>query len=221
MTTIKRPATAEMSRMKAIMLERHLKGRDIRDAKVLAAMEATPRELFVDSSHQDMAYDDCPLPLGCGQTISQPYIVALMAQTLQIPQGAAVLEIGAGSGYQAAVLSRLAGWVYTVEIIEELALQAEKRLRDIGCGNVTVIHADGSRGWPGRAPYSRIIAAAAPSRVPPALEEQLEEGGRIVIPVGGLEMQDLLLGIKAGGRVNYETVTSVRFVPMTGDAHKP
>ncbi|MDH5756176.1 MAG: protein-L-isoaspartate O-methyltransferase [Nitrospinota bacterium] len=205
---------------KRIMIEKNLKGRDIVDPRVLAAMESVPREKFIPLEDMDVAYSDFPLSIGHGQTISQPYIVALMAQSLQIGPQDTVLEIGAGCGYQAAVLSCLASKVYTLEIIEVLAKRAEATLRNLGYDNVHVIHADGTHGWPKGAPYDRVIAAATAKKIPRALEDQLGEGGRIIIPLGQAMIQDLVVGVKREGKVDYTSVTAVRFVPMTGDALK-
>ena len=210
----------DLYRAKRNMMERNLRGRDILDPRVLNAMETVPRESFVPPEDSAMAYDDCPLSIGYGQTISQPYIVALMAQKLDIQPEEKVLEIGAGCGYQAAVLSCLAAKVYTVEIIDELACAAQSKLMELGYGNVVVIHADGTHGWEAQAPYQKIIAAATARKTPQALEDQLAEGGRIIIPVGADVVQNLVLGEKNNGVVEYETVTLVRFVPMTGDARK-
>ncbi|MDH5509373.1 MAG: protein-L-isoaspartate O-methyltransferase [Nitrospinota bacterium] len=210
--------TEDLYRAKRNMIEWNLKGRDIRDPRVLHAMETVPRERFIPPEDAGVAYDDYPLSIGHGQTISQPYIVALMAQKLAIGPEEKVLEIGAGCGYQAAVLSHLAAKVYTVEIIEDLATAAQIKLRELGYDNVEVIHADGTHGWAAQAPYQKIITAATARIIPKALEDQLEEGGRIIAPVGVEMIQNLVLGEKRMGVVEYETVTLVRFVPMTGDA---
>lgn len=207
-----------LAEAKRVMVERHLAGRDITDPVVLRAMESVPREEFIPESSRRYAYDDNPLPIGHGQTISQPYIVALMIQELGVGPSDRVLEVGGGSGYQAAVLSLLADHVYSVEIIPELAGQAAERLSRLGYNNVTVVTGDGRQGWPEAAPYDRIIGAAATDHVPEPLEEQLREGGRLILPVGGEYFQDLLLGEKKGGRMLYSSVTTVRFVPMTGGA---
>lgn len=210
----------DLRRAKRVMIERHLKGRDISDPAVLRAMEEVPREEFVHKADRELAYADNPLPIGCGQTISQPYIVALMAQKLRLKKTDRVLEVGCGSGYQAAALSRLCAQVYTTEIVEGLAVEAAGRLARLGYANVAVRHCDGSLGWPEEAPFDKIIAAATARRTPKALEEQLAEGGLIILPVGAAFVQDLMLGEKRGGRIVYEAVTSVRFVPMTGAAEE-
>ena len=202
------------------MIERHLMGRDITDPQVIRAMEDVPREEFVEPSLRDFAYDDNPLPIGHGQTISQPYIVALMIQELRPKAGDKALEIGAGSGYQAAVLSRVVKHVYTIEIIKELADSAAARLERLGYDNVSVLCADGYEGWIDEAPFDKIIGAAAVGEIPSPLEAQLKEEGRIIIPVGYSFAQELMLGVKRGGEVHYRPVTAVRFVPMTGKAEE-
>lgn len=210
--------SVDLKGAKRAMMDYHLKGRDITDPATLAAMEAVPREKFVTPSMAEHAYEDAPLSIGHGQTISQPYIVALMVQELRVGKADTVLEVGGGSGYQAAVLSRLAKHVYTTEIIRELADESAERLARLGYGNVTVRHCDGSLGWAEHAPFDRIIAAATARKVPQALEDQLADGGRIILPLGDRFFQDLVLGVKRGGVVKYRTVTAVRFVPMTGAA---
>lgn len=206
----------DLRNAKRMMIEAHLKGRGITNADVLAAMESVPREKFVDKAYMSQAYDDNPLPIGSGQTISQPYIVALMTQALTIKKTDKVLEIGSGSGYQAAVLSELAGEVYTIEIHDTLATEAAERLKRLGYSNVAVKCADGYSGWPEHAPFDKIILTAAPGHVPAPLEAQLAEGGRIILPVGGGFIQDLVIGVKKSGVVTYKDITAVRFVPMTG-----
>jgi len=202
------------------MVERHLKGRDITDADVLKAMGSVPREKFISPALIEFAYDDNPLSIGAGQTISQPYIVALMLQKLRLTKKDKVLEVGAGSGYQAAALSLLSGHVYTTEIIKELADESAERLKRIGYPNVTVKHADGSLGLAEYAPFDKIIAAASTRKTPKSLEDQLIEGGIMILPIGGPNYQDLMLGVKSSGQVEYHFVTSVRFVPMTGTAQE-
>jgi len=208
---------SDISAAKRLMMELHLKGRGITNMDVLAAMEAVPREEFVDKAFRSQAYDDNPLPIGAGQTISQPYIVALMTQTLVPKKTDKVLEIGTGSGYQAAVLAKIAGHVYTIEIKETLAKEAAERLKRLGYENITAKHGDGYAGWKEFAPFDKIILTAAAPVIPKPLEEQLAEGGRIILPVGGGFAQDLIIGTKKNGVVSYKVVTAVRFVPMTGD----
>ena len=206
----------DIAKAKQVMIEIHLKGRGIINSAVLSAMESVPREEFVDSSSAGHAYDDNPLPIGHSQTISQPYIVALMTQELNPKETDKVLEVGSGSGYQAAVLSKIVIQVYTIEIVKPLADEATERLKNFGYDNVTVRHGDGYAGWKEHAPFDKIIVTAAAGRVPKPLEEQLAEGGRIIMPVGGRYAQDLLLGEKRKGAVSYRIVAGVRFVPMTG-----
>lgn len=194
-------------------------GRDITNRQVLEAMREVPRHEFVPPANREDAYGDHPLPIGYGQTISQPYIVALMTQVLDPQPADRVLEIGTGSGYQAAVLSRLVRHVYTIEIIAPLARRAEADLRRLSFTNVTVRAGDGYQGWPEEAPFDAIIVTCAPTAVPPALVEQLKDGGRLIIPVGDIETgQELILLRKRGSRIERQHVLPVRFVPMTGGA---
>ncbi len=187
--------------------------------RVLDVMATVPRHRFVPDAEAFSAYQNQPLPIGHGQTISQPYIVALMTELLALEPRHKVLEIGTGSGYQAAVLSRLAGKVCSVEIVAALAGAAAQRLHAQGCDNVEVKAGDGSLGWPEHAPYDAIIVTAAAEQVPPALPQQLKPGGRMVIPVGGwLDMQQLLLITKqADGSLQQRNIEPVRFVPLTGE----
>jgi protein-L-isoaspartate(D-aspartate) O-methyltransferase len=192
-------------------------GHDITDEAVLAALERTPREEFVLTEDRHLAYGDHPLPIGYGQTISQPYIVALMTQWLALKPEYRVLEVGCGSGYQTAILSSLVAEVYSIEIIEALAQKAEERLRRLGYANAHVRHGDGYFGWKEHAPYQAIIVTAAAGHTPPALLEQLDEGGRLVIPVGPAgSYQTLWLHEKRGGAIHSQHITSVVFVPLTG-----
>ena len=184
------------------------------DAPVLEAMRAVPRHEFVPAEVSGQAYADRSLPIGLGQTVSQPYIVALMTHLLEVKPGDRVLEIGTGSGYQAAVLARLAGEVYSVEIVEELARRAAQTLERLGYTNITARIGDGYQGWAEHAPYDGIVVTAAPDQVPPALVAQLKPGGRLVIPVGGL-FQDLMVIAKAAdGTTTSTTIVPVRFVPL-------
>jgi protein-L-isoaspartate(D-aspartate) O-methyltransferase len=200
---------------RARMIADQIAGRGIRDPAVLEAMRAVPRHLFVPAGRIDDAYDDTPLPIGHGQTISQPYIVALMTELARPRPGDRALEIGTGCGYQAAVLSRLVRHVFTIEIVEPLARAAHERLAALGYANVTGRVGDGYQGWPGEAPFDIILATAAPEEVPRALVDQLRAGGRMVIPVGGPMNQDLeLIEKDEGGRVRTRVVAPVRFVPM-------
>jgi protein-L-isoaspartate(D-aspartate) O-methyltransferase len=189
-------------------------GRDIKNRRVLDAMAAVPRHEFVPKAVWKSAYWDEPLPIGYGQTISQPFIVAFMTEQLDPKPTDKVLEIGTGSGYQAAVLSRLVAEVYTIEIIEPLAKRAEADLKRLGYNNVKVITGDGYQGWPDHAPFDAIIVTCAPEHIPQPLVEQLRDGGRMIIPVGAPENQQLYLLQKRGAKVEQQAVLPVRFVPM-------
>ncbi|MBN1154654.1 protein-L-isoaspartate(D-aspartate) O-methyltransferase [candidate division KSB1 bacterium] len=199
------------------MVQTQLAARGISNDRVLSVMKKVPRHLFVPQELIPHAYEDYPLPIGENQTISQPYIVALMTELLDLGGDEKVLEIGTGSGYQAAVLSELAGEVYSIEIIHTLAEQAKSTLDSLGYENVYVITGDGYAGLPGKAPFDCIIVTAAPRDVPKPLLDQLKNGGRMVIPVGEIE-QDLLLIEKSADEVITQAVIPVRFVPMTGKA---
>ena len=203
------------------MVERDLKGRDIHDPKVLEVMGRVPRHLFVDKSLQGQAYEDYPLSIGEGQTISQPYIVALMTQILKIRPGEKVLEIGTGSGYQAAVLAEFTDLVYTIEIHANLAKMAAHRLKQLGYDKVHVKYGDGYSGWEEVAPFDAIMVTCAANHIPPLLIKQLQEGGRLVIPLGGTAyFQTLTLLTKKQGKTDIQHLGSVAFVPMTGEAQK-
>jgi protein-L-isoaspartate(D-aspartate) O-methyltransferase len=199
-----------------------IRARGVTDVGVLAALEAVPRHLFVPAGERGKAYADHPLPIGGGQTISQPYMVALMTSLLDLRPGARVLEIGTGSGYQAAILSRVAGEVYTIEILPPLAERARRILADLGCRNVHLRTGDGFQGWPEAAPFDGIIVTAAPPSVPDPLLQQLKVGGRLVIPVGDRDaIQNLqVLTKRADGGFDRSSVMPVRFVPMTGEAQR-
>jgi protein-L-isoaspartate(D-aspartate) O-methyltransferase len=199
----------------AAMIERQLRGHGISDPRVLRSMGSVPREKFVPKELRNSAYDDRPLPIGYGQTISQPFIVAFMTEQLQPKKSQRVLEIGTGSGYQAAVLSDLVAEVYTIEIVRPLAQRAEAVLRELSYKNVHVKAGDGYKGWPEHAPFDAIIVTAAPDHVPPPLVEQLKEGGRMVIPVGKSGWQKLYLLEKQGGQIQQTAVLPVKFVPLT------
>jgi protein-L-isoaspartate(D-aspartate) O-methyltransferase len=196
--------------------------REIRDPRVLDAMEAVPREAFVPPQLAQRAYDDGALPIGEGQTISQPYVVALMTEAVGVKPGDRVLEIGTGSGYQAAVLSGLAREVYSIEIRKGLADRAAARLKGLGYGNVRVRYADGYFGWAEHAPFDVIVITAAPNHIPPPLIRQLKEGGRLILPLGStVFFQNLtLVTKKKGGELAVEQLGAVAFVPMTGEAQK-
>jgi protein-L-isoaspartate(D-aspartate) O-methyltransferase len=200
-------------------LIQRLREEGIRDERVLEAMRNVPRHLFVDEALATRAYEDTALPIGQGQTISQPYIVALMTQAL-LAGGRLkkVLEVGTGSGYQTAILAQLVDTVYSVERIEPLMKLARKRLREIGCRNVQIKLSDGSWGWKDHAPYDGIIVTAAPAEVPLALIEQLAPGGRLIIPVGGPAMQELLLVQHTDKGLSQERLELVNFVPLVRDS---
>lgn len=202
------------------MVEAHLRGRDITDAKVLEVMGRIARQRFVPEDLAGQAYADRPLPIGHRQTISQPYIVALMTQLARPKAGSRALDIGTGSGYQAAVLAEICKEVYSIEIVEPLAEEARKRLAGLGYENVTVRAGDGYRGWPKKAPFDVIIVAAAPDHVPQPLVDQLAPGGRMVLPVGDYYQELILLEKQADGTVRRKSVIPVRFVPMTGEAEE-
>ncbi len=197
------------------MVQRQLQWRGITDERVLAALGTVPREAFVPERLARSAYADEPLPIGHGQTISQPYVVAWMAEALDVGPRACVLEVGAGSGYAAAVLSLLAERVIAVERLGALAAAARERLASLGYDNVEVHHGDGTRGWPAAAPYDAILVSAAAAQIPPALGDQLAIGGRLVIPVGGGADQELLRLVKTeSGRLEERRLGGVRFVPV-------
>ena len=192
-------------------------GRGITNARVLAAMGKVPRHEFVPERLRAQAYDDHPLPIGYGQTISQPFIVAFMTEQLDPKPTDRILEIGTGSGYQAAVLAGLVAKVYTIEIVEELATRAAADLKRLGYTNVQVRAGDGYKGWPEAAPFDAIMVTCAPERVPQPLVEQLKDGGRVIIPVGPRWNQELVLLRKRGGKLERRAVLPVSFVPMTGE----
>jgi protein-L-isoaspartate(D-aspartate) O-methyltransferase len=191
-------------------------GRGITNERVLAVMGRVPRHEFVPADYRALAYDDHPLPIGHGQTISQPFIVAFMTEKLEPKSSDKVLEIGTGSGYQAAVLAELVSKVYTLEIVEPLAHRAEADLKRLGYTNVMVRAGDGYQGWPDAAPFDAVIVTCAPNHVPQPLVDQLKEGGRMIIPVDSAGDQELYVLRKKGGKVEKQAVLPVRFVPMTG-----
>jgi protein-L-isoaspartate(D-aspartate) O-methyltransferase len=199
------------------MVAEQLRPRGIRDERVLRVISEVPRHQFIPTALRGTAYDDNPVPIGEGQTISQPFIVAYMLETLQIQPNNVVLEIGTGTGYQAALLGELARQVYTVERVFALHFTAKENLEQLGYSNIEVIHGDGTRGLPERAPFDRIIVAAAAPDVPTSLFEQLVEGGRMVIPVGSPEMQELLLVRKQDGLPVTQQLEGCRFVPLLGE----
>jgi protein-L-isoaspartate(D-aspartate) O-methyltransferase len=207
---------AELFAQRKTMVEEQLAapGRDIRNGRVLDAMAAVPRHEFVPKALWKFAYSDDPLPIGYGQTISQPFIVAFMTEQLDPKPTDRVLEIGTGSGYQAAVLSRLVAEVYTIEIVEPLAKRAEADLKRLGYNNVKVLAGDGYQGWPEHAPFDAIIVTCAPDHIPQPLVGQLRDGGRMIIPVGPSDNQQLYLLQKLGTKVEQQAILPVRFVPM-------
>ena len=202
------------------MVETQIVARGVRDPRVLAAMREIPRHLFVQPSVRSSAYEDHPLPIAANQTISQPYIVALMTELLEVKPTDRVLEIGTGSGYQSAVLSKLAREVYTIEIVPELARSSAETLAKLGYKNVFVREGDGYRGWPEHAPFDAIIVTAAPEHVPQPLLDQLAPGGRLVIPVGSFFQELKVLTRDKSGRITEKNILPVRFVPMTGEIEK-
>ncbi len=199
------------------MVETHLRRRGITDEAVLAAVERVPRERFVPIAHHHDAYGDYPLPIGCEQTISQPYVVALMLQELQIQPHHRVLDVGAGSGYQTAILARLAAHVFAVERISELTDRAADTLASLEIDNVTLTTSDGSLGWAEHAPFDRIISGAASPNVPQPWIDQLRDEGRIIAPVGASDVQTLELVTKEGGKVRRRRLSGVRFVKLIGE----
>ncbi len=190
----------------------------VRDTRVLAAMASIPRERFIDESFQKLAYDDRALPINMGQTISQPLMVAIMTQALQLRGGERVLEVGTGSGYQTAILARLAGHVYSVERYQQLAWQAATHLIQLGIENVSLFVGDGSLGWPDAAPYDRILVTAAAPEVPAQLLAQLAPEGRLVIPVGSHERQDLQVILRGPEGTHVQSLGTCVFVPLIGEA---
>jgi len=212
--------TVEFAHKLRLIME--LRRAGIADARTLGAFEKIPRELFVPDEFQDQAYEDVALPIGCGQTISQPYIVALMTEMLEIGERDKVLEIGTGSGYQAAILSRLCRRVFTIERHRALVREAEERFRTVGLGNIISLFADGGKGWPEQAPFDRIIVTAASPQIPATLFDQLAPGGIMVLPVGD-EYHDQRLVRLRRGESDYETeeLAWVRFVPMLAGLPRP
>jgi len=207
----------KFTQLRQAMVDRQLRGRGIVDERVLEAMSTISRHLFVPPAEQMDAYADCPLPIGYQQTISQPYIVALMTQLLHLKGHETVLEIGTGSGYQAAILAHLAHKVFTIERIGELAEQAAQRLRDLGYVNVTVVESDGTIGMPDQAPFDGILVTAAGPSVPPPLLDQLAPNGRLVIPVGARTGQMLEVWHNREGDMDRQAIAPVAFVPLVGE----
>ncbi len=209
----------DFERARRRMVDMQIEGRGVRDEAVLAAMREVPRERFVRTGTEELAYEDCPLAIGEGQTISQPFIVALMIEAATVRTGARVLEVGAGSGYASALLSRIAAEVYAIERIASLAHEAQQRFDALGYSNIHLIVGDGSRGWPEHAPFDAILVAASAPEVPPALLEQLAIGGRLVLPVGSGWGGQRLCRVVRNGMHDYEhsDLGGVAFVPLIGE----
>ena len=213
-----RTSVADFATERERMVKEQIVMRGVMEESVLGAMRKVPREEFVPEEFRAASYDDRPLPIGYDQTISQPFIVAFMTEQLRPQAGDRVLEIGTGSGYQAAILAELVAEVYSIEIIEPLAKMAEATLQRLGYKNVHVKAGDGYKGWPEHAPFDCVIVTCAPEHVPKPLVEQLKEGGRMIVPVGPVGEQDLYLLEKEKGELRQRAVSPVRFVPMTGEA---
>jgi len=209
------PPDFSAARQRMVQEQLSAPGRDIKNRLVLEAMATVPRHEFVPETLRKFAYWDEPLPIGYGQTISQPFVVAFMTEQLNPKPTDRILEVGTGSGYQAAILSRLVAEVYTIEIIEPLAKRAEADLRRLGFLNVKVLAGDGYKGWPEHAPFDSVIVTCAPEHIPQALIDQLKDGGRMIIPVGSPGDQQLYLLRKHGDKIDQQAVLPVRFVPMT------
>lgn len=206
----------DYKRLRENMIESHIKSRAIADEGILKAMEKIPRHLFVSEGQRSYAYEDFPLPIGEEQTISQPYMVALMTEALQLKGNEKVLEVGTGSGYQSAILSKLSKEVYTTEKIESLALKAERLFEELGYENIKVKVCDGTQGWAEHSPYDGIIVTAGAPQIPEPLIEQLAKNGRIVIPVGESFSQDLVVGEKIKGKLIKKIICGCVFVPLIG-----
>jgi protein-L-isoaspartate(D-aspartate) O-methyltransferase len=216
------PAFGEQQKQRAEMVRWQIEARDVRDPNVLKAMRSVPRHAFVPTEQRARAYADQPLPIGHGQTISQPYVVAFMTEALRLRRDSVVLEIGTGSGYQAAVAAEIAKEVCTIEIVEPLARSASQLLEELGYANVHVKAGDGYYGWPEKGPFDAIIGTAAAQRIPPSLIQQLKNGGRMILPVvSDLGFQYLILVTKdERGEIHQEKVMPVLFVPMTGEIQR-
>lgn len=203
------------------MVATQIIARGITDEEVIKAMKKVERHLFVPSNYAHRAYDDGPLPIGYGQTISQPYIVAYMTEILKLDSTDRVLEIGTGSGYQAAILAEICKTVYTIEVVPQLGSRSKNLLSILGYDNIFVMVGDGYKGWPEHAPFDAIIVTCAPTHIPEPLQEQLEEGGRMIIPVGERYVQQLVLMGKKDGKLKRKNVLPVLFVPMVDEDGKP
>lgn len=215
MTGYYNPQSDKYVSLRKRMVETQIHNRGIRNNDVLNAMKNVPRHLFIPDNYRDEAYNDYPLPIGHGQTISQPYIVAYMTEAVKPDNRSKVLEIGTGSGYQAAILAEIADKVYTIEIVSELASEAKERLKQLGYNNIICKHGDGYQGWQEYAPFDIIIVTAAPEKIPQPLIDQLAEGGRLIVPVGAAgAVQELILLEKKNGKISKKRLTFVRFVPF-------
>ncbi|MFQ5602898.1 MAG: protein-L-isoaspartate(D-aspartate) O-methyltransferase [bacterium] len=212
--------TASHFEFRKKMIKEQIWSRGIKDFLVLKALKSVPRHRFVDEQLESVAYDDTPLPIGCDQTISQPFIVAYMTAALGLKGGEKVLEIGTGSGYQAAVLAEIANWVYTIEINENLTIEVARRLKKLGYHNISLKFGDGYKGWPEQAPFDGIIVTAAPDHVPQTLLDQLKPSAKLVIPVGEQDQELLVVTKFHDGNFKTESRIPVRFVPMLGKAEK-
>jgi len=197
-----------------VMVEKQIEGRGVKDPQVLKVMRETPRHRFIPPHLEKMAYNDSPLPIGEGQTISQPYIVALMTELLELKGNEKILEIGTGSGYQAGVLSALVSEVFSIEIVKNLVDSADVRLKIMGYKNVTTQWGDGYKGWPDQAPFDGIIVTAAPDEIPQPLIDQLKTGGRLVVPVGTRHQELRVITKNEDGTIQSKNIIPVRFVPM-------
>ena len=215
------PSVSDFAAQRQQMVQRQLVARGINEQRVLGAMTKVPREEFVPPESRAASYEDGPLPIGYGQTISQPYVVAFMTDQLRPKPSDRVLEVGTGSGYQAAILAELVSAVYSIEIVEPLAKNAEATLQRLGYKNVHLKIGDGYKGWPEEGPFDAIIVTCAPDKVPQPLVDQLKDEGRMVIPVGDRFAQQLYLLEKKNGQLKQSATLPVRFVPMTSEAAKP
>jgi protein-L-isoaspartate(D-aspartate) O-methyltransferase len=217
---VQQPDERDLVRKRQLMVHQQIELRGVKDSRVLRAMRSVPRHEFVPEKYRDEAYRDEPLPIGAEQTISQPYVVAYMTEKLQLQPTDRVLEIGTGSGYQAAVLAEIVDSVYTIEIIESLANTACLTLQRLGYNNVSVRHGDGYAGWPEKEPFDAIIITAAPEVIPEPLKQQLKNGGRMILPIGDT-YQELVLVRREDDQFTLQTLLPVRFVPMTGKIQQP
>jgi len=209
------PQADKYETLRQKMVENQIRNRGINNTAVLNAMKKVPRHLFIRENYRDEAYNDYPLPIGYGQTISQPYIVAYMTEAVRPTSNKKVLEIGTGSGYQAAILAEIVDKVYTIEIVPELAKESAERLKDMGYDNVICKYGDGYQGWPEHAPFDIIVVTAAPEKIPQPLIDQLAESGRLIIPVGAPgAVQELILMTRKNGKIDTRRLSFVRFVPF-------